>query len=219
MSESDPKDTLLLEYGLNLIQYRLLALLAEAGPITWPDKRLIAVTRSPGPSLRKLIALRLLSGPAPEQIIRGYPLALTEQGAAVLDKVRRGQHRVSWLSEHKWAALARLADGPLPGDAHEGYKLVTLRSLVENGYAAFDGVEYTLTDLGREAWAEALADNRRMCRLCQSGLRAYAAEVEVAGQPCFVAGSLEHYHPRRNQPATIPVTCRNFSHINGAAIR
>lgn len=152
---ADPKDTLLLEYDLNFVQYQMLALLSDTGPLTWPDTRFNAVSGQPGQSLRKLVDRGLLVGPARRQKINAAPFALSEQGETVLGNVRRGLHKTSWLSLHKWAALARLAEGPLPEDEREGHKLVTLRSLVENGYVDFDNVQYTLTGLGREAWLEA----------------------------------------------------------------
>lgn len=216
---TEPKETLLFEYGLNFIQYQMLALLAENGPITWPDPRFKAVSGQPGQSLRKLVDRGLLTGPTRQQKIKDCPFALNEQGATVLNKVQRGLHLVSWLSPHKWAAMARLSEGPLPVDDREGIKLVTLRSLVENGYVGFDGYQYTMSALGREAWAEAGTDNRKMCRICQSARRAYSATAAVANQPCFDKGRLEHYQPDRRRPATIPVNCRRFSHVNGGRLR
>ena len=217
--DNKPTESFLSEHGINWIQYQVLAMLNQTGPVNWPDVRFKAISGQAGQSLRTLVERGLITGPERRQKIGSVPFALSEQGTTVLGKVERGLHPVNWLSEHKWTALARLVEGPLSKDDRGGIKGITLHSLTENGYVAVDGDAHTLTDLGREAWAEALADNRRMCRLCQSSLRAYTPEIEVAGQPCFVAGSLEHYHPRRNQPATIPVTCRQFSHVNGGKFR
>lgn len=157
-----PTPALLDEYGLNQTTYRLLDL-ARSMTISWasPDhhKALKKISGNPAASIRKLIDRKLLTGPARGEKIHSRLIGLTATGLDTLERIERGLHRPDWISEARARVLGRMVETSgllLRSDyAKDGISLTTLRSLAQHGYIErVTNIQWKITDLGREAWAE-----------------------------------------------------------------
>lgn len=152
METTKPTPALLDEYGLS--EYLYDALKACTDPTYWKTGDLTH-------SIALLYKLRdrgLLTGPKTGKPY-SIPFHLTKAGRDLLSRVERGLHKPEWLSEHQVRALDWLSNSTIPAySTHllSFYKirLVTIRSLLNAGYVSTDGIEYSLTPLGREAWQE-----------------------------------------------------------------
>ena len=152
-------EQLLDEYGLNQVNFTLLALVGATGPVQWPDPDLKRISGQPAPSLRKLVKRGLLDGPARGEAIRSKPFAITDKGQDILARIDRGLHRTTWLSAGRVKVLEMLADRDVARRGHllnNGAHHMSLISLRDAEYilASADGQWLTITALGLEALHE-----------------------------------------------------------------
>lgn len=158
-----PDDGLLNEYGLARPHFKLLWLVS-LGPVSWPDCMLRAISGQPAAGLRKLIRMGLLDGPAGKQPIRSKPFSLTGRGRETLGRIERGLHKPAWITEARATALGQLVHRPKDSVSLICVRQITLYSLERNGYIRFTHkFQWSMTDLGREAWQEYLAKDGAGC--------------------------------------------------------
>jgi hypothetical protein len=161
---------LLDEYGLNEVNWRLLALVAAAAsPLKWKEIKPIAayykITGNPAPSLHKLVDRGLLSGPARTEHIMSSPFQATGQGHTILAKIERGLHRPMWLSAARLKVLNILKEGYQAErdllHQHKCHPRAILSLSDANYIYQPDGTDtWHITALGSEAWAEYQQQNQ-----------------------------------------------------------
>lgn len=147
-----PSPAFLDEYGLT--EYLYDALKACDSPTYWKQGGL---TQSIA-CLYKLRDRGLLGGP-PTGKPYSQPFHLTNAGRDLLARIERGLHKPEWLSEHKARALRVIIEKNNGSIVHSpaihGFSKTTLESLARAGYVrAVTNVQWDITALGREAWAE-----------------------------------------------------------------
>jgi hypothetical protein len=148
------------EYGLNEVHFGLLKLIEKSQIVHWDSEEYLKMRKlsgQPAVSLRKLVDMGLLCGPARGEPINSKPFELSEQGRSVIEKIERGLHKPEWLSEYRVKTLQVLdrANGVAWSVLKaEGIQKITLLSLDRAGYVVWRDPFTEITELGREALRE-----------------------------------------------------------------
>lgn len=159
MANQQPDDyySLAQIWRCNGVQFKVLLLVeAKKGQIEYDDKDYHVLTGQPGQTLRAMVARGWLDGPTRKQKPRAKPWILSDEGRALLRKIRMGLRPPDKLTSHQHQALIRYGEGqPL-----QGLPPATITSLQNWGYLSNGSAgeqRGTLTPLGQEAYEDLMA--------------------------------------------------------------